>query len=79
VIDSSHLMTGVLSGCVLIAAGLVPGLFWGLAEGVRNLLDSISSPYPNRLSERERVDPPAWLAVVGAVVIAATVLAYSSH
>lgn len=75
-----EVLIGVLSGSVLVVFGLVPGLFEGLSEGVRNFNDSVSfgSPMrPRRYTEhyhRRHV----WLAGLGAALIALSVLAYFS-
>ena len=74
------LMIGVLTGAVLIVLGLAPGWFQQLTEGVRNLLDSIStgapvSAYRGAECESRR---PVWLAVIGAAWIAFCALAYLS-
>lgn len=76
-----EVMTGVLSGCVLIALGLVPGLFRNLVEGVRNLCDSVSSGAPvspPRQTEGDTLQRPIWLAGIGALLITLTVLTYLS-
>ena len=76
---------GICMGSVLLALGLVPGLFQGLVEGVRNALASFQNG--NLLSSRFQVHPgwqaqssqPGWLAATGAGLIAVTLLAYFSH
>ena len=72
-------MIGVLSGCVLIVFGLVPGLFQGLTEGVRNLLNSVSSPLPTKPRRDKSYDRPISLAGIGATLIVLSVLAYLSN
>jgi hypothetical protein len=69
---------GVVLGFALIALGLIPGLFQGLADGVRNFSDALHS-FPSRWQRREEVRQPAWLAVAGAALIALTVLAYTAN
>ncbi len=72
-------VVGVATGCALIAFGLVPGLFHGLIEGVRNFSNSIVSPFaagPAHGTEYEDVHGPVWLAGLGAALIALSVLGY---
>ena len=76
-------MVGVSVGCVLLALGLIPGLFDGLTKGVmealENFRDSVlsGSPVtPRRRSECERTHRRLWLAGAGALLITVTVLAY---
>jgi hypothetical protein len=74
-----ELVTGVLAGCVLIVFGLVPGLFQGLVEGVQNFRDSLSSIFPIAPQYRsgyENLQPPRWMAGVGAALTVLTVLGY---
>jgi hypothetical protein len=77
-----ELMIGVLTGCVLVVFGLVPGLSYGLTEGVRNFLDLVSSGLPvspPRHTEYDKLERPIWLAGLGAVLIVLSVLAYLSN
>jgi hypothetical protein len=77
--------TGVLMGSVLVVFGLVPGLFQRFAEGVRNALTSLQDG--NLPSARFQVHPvwqaqsgqPRWLAIIGAALIAGTLLSYFSN
>ena len=85
VIHLKQAVIGVLMGSVLLVLGLVPGLFQGLAEGVRNALEYFQNG--NLLSPRFQVHPgeqsqfgkPRWLAVIGAALIAGTLLTYYSN
>ena len=70
---------GVVTGFALIAVGLVPGLFHGLMEGVRNFSNSTFSPFavgPAPGTGYENVHGPLWLAGLGAALIVLSVLAY---
>jgi hypothetical protein len=69
-------MVPVGTGALLIVLGLVPGLFQGLTDGVRNALESFSSPLRSRLNGDGRIREPRWLAGVGIALIAAAMLAY---
>ena len=65
-------ITAVVSGCVLIALGVVPGLFLGLAKRVQNSIETFSSPFPARgwkRTEKARGATPLWLAVVGLALL----------
>jgi hypothetical protein len=81
VIDVRQVVIGVSMGSVLLVFGLVPGLFQGLVEGVRNVLASFQSG--NLLSPRFLVHParqaqfgqPISLAATGAALIVLTLLA----
>jgi hypothetical protein len=78
----STVLAGVLSGCVLIALGLIPGLLQDLANGVRNFRDSFSSsfqvtlPYQGDCKTSAR---PIWLAGLGSLLIVVSLLAYFSN
>jgi hypothetical protein len=67
-------MVPVGTGVILIVLGLVPGLFQGLTDGVRNALESFSSPLRNRLHGDVRIREPQWLAGVGIALIAAAII-----
>ncbi len=77
------LMVGLVWGCVLLALGLIPGLFSSLTEGVQNAIrvfrDSVlfGSPVtPQPRSGCESPHRPLWLAGLGALLITITILAY---
>ncbi len=66
-------VTAVVSGCALIALGVVPGLFEALHEGVRNALETFSSPFPARgwpRASEAKHSRPLWLAVAGLALLA---------
>jgi len=76
-------MIGILCGCVLLILGLVPGLFQGLVNGVRdsihNFYGSFSSPLPVRPRhdvDYERSRGPIGLVIAGTILITLTVAAY---
>jgi hypothetical protein len=76
-----EVMICVLSGCVLVVFGLVPGLFQRLEEGIRNFHDQVSSGFavsPPRYTEYDKLRRPIWLAGLGALLIVVGVLAYVS-
>jgi hypothetical protein len=64
-------------GSVLILAGLAPGLFEGLAEHVRNGIQSFGSPIP--VTSGISVRQPRWLALPGAVLVTAALLAFLAN
>ena len=73
----SQVITGLVGGCVLIVFGLVPGLFDGLAEGVRNFSNSLTSPFHHHHPRRhEPTHPPIGLALLGCALILLTLLGY---
>ena len=74
-IDLGHLVMAVCAGIVLIVFGLVPGLFQDLVQGIRNFENSLTSRYRSA-AVPDDVGQPAGLAVVGAIIIAAAVVAY---
>jgi hypothetical protein len=71
----------IIFGGVLIALGLVPGLFQGLQDGIRNFSASLTSPFPAVPAHRrdyEKLPRPLWLAVVGLALILISLLTYKS-
>jgi hypothetical protein len=79
VIGPHQVVIGLSAGFVLILLGLVPGLFQGLVEGVRNFSDALCSRFPSPSCSYARIYQPRWLGLLGAALIAATLLAYSAH
>ena len=74
-----ELVTCLIAGGVLIVFGLVPSLFQGLAEGIRNFVDALSSPFQARQQRNEQIETPRlWLVGVGLALIVASVLGYTS-
>jgi uncharacterized protein YjeT (DUF2065 family) len=77
-------MVGIFVGCVLVALGLIPGLFdrltRGTIEGVRSFRDSLlyGSPVIPRPIKDETLHRPVWLAGMGALLITITILAWLS-
>jgi hypothetical protein len=72
----------VLTGCVLVVLGSVPGLFQRLTEGIRNFRDMVSYGLPVSLprhTEYDKLQRPIWLTGLGAVLIVLGVLAYFSN
>jgi hypothetical protein len=72
----------IIFGCALITLGLVPGLFQGLQDAIRNFSASLSSPYleipPQNRRDYEKLPRPLWLAVIGLALILITLLTYKS-
>lgn len=73
-----QVLPALLTGIVLLALGLIPGLFQSFTDGIQNLLTSISSPYPMRppLSRRDEWRRPILLAVAGAALILLSLAEY---
>jgi len=72
-------VVGVVTGCALIVFALVPGLFHGLTEGVRNFANSMFSPFatgPAPETGYENAHGPLWLAGLGIALIMLSVLGY---
>jgi len=78
VIKLNQVVFGVLIGSVLIALGLVPGLYQRLTEGVRDCHEMWSRRFPSPPHLYGQRHQPSWLAVLGAALIAVAVLAYLS-
>ena len=72
-------MIGVVIGAFLIALGLIPGLFQGFVDGVRNFVSLWSSEFQAQSCPPERIDQPAWLVAVGTALMTLTILAYLSN
>ena len=71
-----QVVLGLMMGAVLIAFGMIPGLFDGVAEGLRNLDQRRHFHVPTRTPIP--VDPPRWFAVAGVALIALALTAYFS-
>ena len=73
---------GILTGCLLVVFGLVPGLFQSLVEGmlsaIHRLLDQITSGLPTPM-EYAPIQKPTWLVGLGALLIVLSVLGYLSN
>ena len=70
-----HTLTiGVIMGALLIAAGVIPGLFRRLAEvfleGIQNFRHSLIPGLPPLPAPVVRVRQPYWLAAAGAALLA---------
>jgi hypothetical protein len=78
-IGLSQLVSGVLMGCLLMALGLVPGLYKALGEGVLLFAERITfqSPAPARL--QVKFEQPRLFATVGVVLIGVTLAAYLAN
>jgi hypothetical protein len=76
--EPRDLVIGLVAGAVAIVFGIVPGLFSGLTLGVRNFRDSLlgGPVHAQGLTEAERRQRPFGLAVIGALFMAFTALAY---
>lgn len=73
---------GIVMGCMCLVFGLVPSLFHGLMDGIRNFRDSLAPGLPmrpTRRTEHEALDRPLWLIVVGALLIALSVAGYLAN
>ena len=72
----------VVSGCVLIALGIVPGLFEAIHQGVRHALETFSSPFPARVWPRAgdgTHSRPLWLAAIGLALLSIGLFAARSN
>jgi hypothetical protein len=79
-IGPAQFVNGIWMGVVLIALGLVPGIFENLTDLLRNIT-GMSSPVPipsRRPTQFQPVLPvrQPWLAALGLIIIAATFLLY---
>jgi hypothetical protein len=76
VITLRELALGLSSGAILVLFALVPSLFRGLAEGLRNHLNAM---FPDEASGNEPIEAPRlWLAGMGFAVIVLTVFGYTT-
>jgi len=77
-----EVMICLLTGCLLVALGLIPGLYQGLVEsvveGVHRFRDQISSGLPSSI-EYAPIQKPTWLAGLGALLVVLSVLEYLSN
>jgi hypothetical protein len=72
---------GLLTGCLLMIFGLVPSLFHKLIEGVQNFRDSVMSGMSMRHTrriEREQIQKPVWMVLLGVVFVVMSLLNYFS-
>lgn len=79
-IGPAQFVNGIWMGIVLIALGLLPGVFDNLTDLLRKITGMSSPvPVPSRWQSQIRPVPAAqypWLAALGAIIIAATCLLY---
>jgi len=77
-----EVMTCFLTGCLLVAFGVIPGLYQGLvdglAEGIQRFRDQISPGFPTPM-EHTPIQKPTWLAGLGALLMVLSVLGYLSN
>jgi hypothetical protein len=83
---AKDLVSAFIIGGILIALGMVPGLFQRLSQRVQEAIENfsalISSPYllpHSRQRESEKLSQPLWLAGVGLALILLSLLAYRSN
>ncbi len=80
---SAELARIIVIGAVLIAAGLVRGLFQRLEEGMQSFFESFRSPYSpfemTRNPNHEKLPRPTWLALLGVAMILLGLLSYLSN
>jgi hypothetical protein len=77
--EPRDLIVGLVAGTVAIVFGIVPGLLSGLTLSVRNFGEQLRFGAATRLhslTAAELNERPFGLALVGALLIAFTVLAY---
>lgn len=70
---------GIVMGCMCLVFALVPNLFHGLMDGIRNFRDSLAPGLPMRPLRRmghEDLDRPLWLVAVGALLIVLSFVEY---
>jgi hypothetical protein len=72
-----HLFTGLLTGMVLIAFGVVPGLFQSFVEAVYHCIAVVHTGVPPSTAQRQ-VRQPAWLAILRSAFIAMSIYTYLS-
>ncbi len=82
-IGPGQFVNGIWMGIVLIALGLLPGLFEDLADALRKITGLMFSPVPipSRLrtqTQRVPLKQQPWLAALGGAIIATTFILYFS-
>lgn len=70
------MVMGVTVACAFIVLGLVPGLIQELAEHLGNAADLLLFQFPLPSRQRAEFEQPRWFALVGATLIAVTLLLY---
>jgi hypothetical protein len=79
-IGPAQFANGIWMGMVLIALGLIPGLFQNLTDSLRKILGTtLPAPIPSRWqsqAEPAELERQPWLAALGGVILAATVIVY---
>jgi len=82
-IGPAQFVNGIWMGMVLIALGLIPGLFESLTDCLRKILGTTPLvPIPSRW--QTHVEPvqfkrQPWLVVVGAMILAVTFVVYFAN
>jgi hypothetical protein len=79
-IGPAQFVNGIWMGIVLIALGLIPGLFESLTDCLRKILGTTPlAPIPSRWQtqvEPVQLNRQTWLVVLGGMILAATVILY---
>jgi hypothetical protein len=79
-ICAAQFVNGIWMGTVLIALGLIPGLFQNLTDSLRKITGlSFPAPIPTRWQTQMQKVPlkqQPWLVTLGVAIIATTVILY---
>jgi hypothetical protein len=80
-IGPAQFVNGIWMGIVLIALGLIPGILENLTDLLRKITGMSSlAPIPSRWQaqgEPVQFKQQPWLAILGGIIIAATVILFS--
>lgn len=76
-ITTAQCVNGIWMGVVLIGLGLVPGLFQGIGDSLCTFADALAGQFGFMSRRRMNLGQPRWFALTGAVILCATLLAYS--
>ncbi|MGA2181715.1 MAG: hypothetical protein ABSH47_01675 [Bryobacteraceae bacterium] len=78
-IQSTDLVTVIVIGSVLIALGLIPGLFAVVEDAIRTVDDSRFFQFPGRTlhwTDYRNLPRPLWLSALGLALILVSLVAY---
>jgi hypothetical protein len=69
-----HIPPAFYFGLLFIALGTLRGLLQAIEDGIQNLRNLFSSPFP-QISHIGETRPPLWMAIIGSVVVLTSLLA----
>jgi hypothetical protein len=82
-IGPAQFVNGIWMGMVLIALGLIPGLFQNLTDSLRKIIGtSLPVPIPSRWQteiQPVKLKQQPWLVLLGWAILAATIILYFAN